>query len=195
MGNGNTGKLTALYGVNNLGKTTQAKLLVENLKNKGIPAIYKKYAVYDLAPSGPLLNEYLRNGNPHGLTPREFQMLQVLNRTQNESWIKNFINSGIWVITEDYVGTGIAWGAGAGVDMQFLENLNSHLLQPHHSFLFYGKRFLSSIEKNHKHENDDELIREVADFHDLIADKYHWEKIWANDSIEFIAGELIRKVL
>jgi len=45
-------------------------------------AEYLKYAIYDLAPSGPLLNEYLRKGNPHDLSPREFQLLQVLNRTQ-----------------------------------------------------------------------------------------------------------------
>jgi hypothetical protein len=56
--------------------------LIDRLKSLGLHAEYLKYAIYDLLPSGPLLNEYLRKGNPHDLSPREFQLLQVLNRTQ-----------------------------------------------------------------------------------------------------------------
>jgi len=56
--------------------------LIDRLKSLGLQAEYLKYAIYDLSPSGPLLNEYLRKGNPHDLSPREFQLLQVLNRTQ-----------------------------------------------------------------------------------------------------------------
>jgi hypothetical protein len=56
--------------------------LIDRLKKLGIHAEYLKYAIYDLAPSGPLLNDYLRKGNPHQFSPREFQLLQVLNRTQ-----------------------------------------------------------------------------------------------------------------
>ena len=33
------GKFIVLYGINNLGKTTQAKLLVKNLKNSGVSVV------------------------------------------------------------------------------------------------------------------------------------------------------------
>jgi thymidylate kinase len=42
------GKFIVLYGINNLGKTTQAKLLVEKFQKEGLKAEYMKYAVYSL---------------------------------------------------------------------------------------------------------------------------------------------------
>ena len=40
------GKFIVLYGINNLGKTTQAKMLVDKLKLHGLEAEYLKYPVY-----------------------------------------------------------------------------------------------------------------------------------------------------
>ena len=49
------GIFIVLYGVNNLGKTTQAQLLVERLNKAGVQATYLKYPIYDIEPSGVLL--------------------------------------------------------------------------------------------------------------------------------------------
>ena len=40
------GKFIVLYGINNLGKTTQAKFLVEKLQSQGLRAEYVKYPIY-----------------------------------------------------------------------------------------------------------------------------------------------------
>ena len=79
------GKLIVFYGINRLGKSTQAKLLVERLKSINKKSVYLKYAIYDLEPSGKLINSYLRESNPYNFSSREFQILQVLNRQQFES--------------------------------------------------------------------------------------------------------------
>ena len=120
----------------------------------GINAEYKKYGIYDLEPSGPELDDYLRLGNHDNLSPREFQLVHIINRTQFEPKLKSKLNEGTWIIAEDYVGTGTAWGVGAGVDQAFLERMNSHLLKEDLAFLFDGERFSSGIEKVHKHEQD-----------------------------------------
>src|SRR4030042_6742862 len=100
------GKFIVLYGANNLGKSTQAKLLVEKLIiSFGKNAEYLKYAVYNLDPSGPLITEYLKQKNPRHFTPLEFQMLQVLNRTQNQPILSEKLNKGTWIVAEDYIGT------------------------------------------------------------------------------------------
>src|SRR3990167_10147152 len=78
------GKFIVIYGINNLGKTTQAKLLVEKLNAAGRRAKYLKYPIYDLSPSGPRLNEYLRGGNPEKLDARTAQILYAKNREQYE---------------------------------------------------------------------------------------------------------------
>ena len=104
------GKLIVFYGINNLGKTTQAKMLVDWLNSIGIPAVYLKYPIYDLWPTGPKINAYLRENNPEHLTPLEFQELQVQNRKDFQDILDGYLNNGIWVVAEDYFGTGIEKG-------------------------------------------------------------------------------------
>ena len=55
-----TGKFIAIYGINNIGKSTQTSLLVQKLVNAGIRVEYIKYPIYDLDPTGKMLNEILR---------------------------------------------------------------------------------------------------------------------------------------
>lgn len=176
------GKFIVFYGINNLGKSTQVELLISRLKDHGISAEFLKYGVYDLKPSGEMLNEYLRKGNPYDFSPREFQLCHALNRTQYEPTLQAKLDAGTWIIAEDYKGTGIAWGVGAGVDQDFLIRLNSHLLPEDLCILFDGERFVSGIEKDHKHEQNAELTSKVRGVHLELANRYHWDIIHANQS-------------
>jgi len=180
------GKFIVLYGINNLGKSTQAKLLVQRLNKEGETAEYLKYPIYDLSPSGIILNSYLRQNNPYNLTPKEAQVIYCLNRTQYEKELTDKLKEGIHVVAEDYKGTGIAWGIGANVNGDFLKSINSHLLNEDMSFLFDGERFLDSKETNHKHETDDTLTNKVRKSHLDLAQEYGWIKINANRTINEI---------
>ncbi|MFA7314882.1 MAG: hypothetical protein WC025_03060 [Candidatus Magasanikbacteria bacterium] len=192
------GLFIVLHGINNLGKTTQAKLLVEKLKAEGHSAEYMKYPVYDLEPSGKILNNYLREGNKYNLSPREIQTIYALNRTQYEPVLKSKLESGINIIAEDYTGTGICWGIGAGVGEEYLKLINSHLLREDLDFLFDGTRFTESTEKNHKHETDEDLLEKVRQAHLKIGEEFGWKKINANltiPQIHDILWEEIKKLI
>ncbi len=192
------GKFIVLYGINNLGKTTQAKILVEDLKKSGHKAEYLKYPIYDLEPSGPILNNYLRGGNIYGLSGQDAQFIYALNRMQYEKELLKKLNRGINIVAEDYTGTGIAWGMGAGVDEKFLNNINAHLIKEDIGILFDGERFVNSIEKNHKHENDNALMKKVREVHLYLAKKHKWQKINANlpiEEIREIVWEKVKKVI
>ncbi len=181
------GKFIVFHGINNLGKSTQAKLLVERIQKDGRQAMYLKYPLYDLEPSGPLLNEYLRKSNPYALTPREAQMLFALNRTQFEPVLsQEYLARGVTVVAEDYTCTGIAWGVGAGVDRAFLARVNCHLLRENISFLFDGERFTAAKEAGHAHESDDVLTERVRLVHSELAKEFGWHLIGANEPIETI---------
>ena len=188
------GRLIVFYGTNNLGKSTQAKLLVERFNDLNIPFEYLKYPLYDLAPSGHILNDYLRNNNPYNLDPREAQIVYALNRTQYQNNLKEKLNQGINIMAEDYIGTSLAWGMGTGVNLEFLEKINSHLIKEDLAILFDGERFKNSIEKNHKHETNEELFLKVKQIHLDLADKYSWQKINANLSIEEINDKLFKTI-
>lgn len=184
------GKLIVLYGINNLGKSTQAKLLVERLKANGYQSEYIKYAIYSISPSGEMLNDYLRANNPFDLSPREAQIIQALNRTQYQDDLIAKLKAGINIVAEDYTGTGIAWGLGAGVEESFLKKINSHLINEDLVFLFDGERFRQAIENGHKHENNDDLTNKVRWAHLKLREEYNWYKINANLPIETIHEEI-----
>lgn len=186
------GKLIVFYGINNLGKTTQARMLVNYLNKKNILAEYLKYPVYDLEPAGKLINEYLRGGNPNNFSPRELQLLHYVDRISFEPKLKEKISKGINIIAEDYFGTAVAWGAGAGVDKALLEYLYSFVYKEDLSILFDGERFIDSIEKNHKHENDAALIARVRQIHLDLAKKHNWIKISANRTIDEIHRNILK---
>ncbi len=189
------GKFIVIYGINNLGKTTQAKKLVERLNTLGHKTEYIKYPIYNLAPTGSLINAYLREGNPHNLSSREVQILYTLNRDQHQPNIIKMLSDGINIIAEDYVGTGLAWGIGQGVSEEFLLKINSHLTREDLVFLIDGARFLESKESNHKHESDNKLMEEVRNIHLRLAKERDWKIINANDSIESIHEKIFSEVI
>jgi len=188
------GKLIVFYGVNNLGKSTQAKLLVEKLAKEGRPAKYLKYHAYDLEPSGPIINDYLRKGNPYGLTPREFQLMAAFNKSQYEPNLVANLASGINIVAEDYWGTSIAWGVAAGVDKEYLMRINKAFHREDLAFVFHGKRYAIGIEDGHKHETNDDLIEKANEIHFQLAGEFGWQKIDANQDIETISNLIWNKV-
>jgi len=194
MNNKNRGKLIVIYGINNLGKSTQAKMLTERLNKQGVQTEYLKYPIYDLAPSGPTLNNYLRGGNFFKLSPREAQTIYTLNRTQYQPELENKLEQGITIIAEDYTGTGLAWGIGAGVEEQYLKYINKHLLAEDLVILLDGQRFKDAMEKNHIHEENDKLINKVRLTHLKLAGEKGWEIINANQSIETIHKSIWKKL-
>lgn len=181
-----TGIFIALYGINNIGKSTQAAMLVHRIEKEGLSAVHKKYPFYDLHPTGPILNAYLREGNPYQLSPREFQIFQAFNRTHAERAMRGFLVNGMHVVAEDYTGTGIAWGMGAGVVKNFLIHINTHLYKEDVAILLDGDQFESGREAKHKHENDRILTSEVRHYHKVLAGEFGWTIVDANQGREAV---------
>ncbi len=171
------GKFITLYGVNNIGKSTQARFLIERLKSEGFDPYYLKYPVYELEPTGTFLNKTLRNKNGQEISEDELQMWFVLNRYQNEKEIKKLLSEGKIVIAEDYIGTGIAWGMSKGLRLEWLEHLNKFLLKEDFAILLEGERHVRSIEKNHVHEQNNVLVERARENFLLLAERYSWKKL------------------
>ena len=184
------GRFIVLYGINNLGKSTQAKALVEKLTSNGRKAEYLKYPVYGLEPTGPALNEYLRKGNPQKLDARQAQILYAKNREQYDPVLKKQLESGTDIVAEDYWGTGVAWGVGAGIEKDFLLELNRTFQFEDLAILLSGTRFETGIEKNHLHENDNEFTNRVDLVHQDLAKQFGWKIVNANQDKEKVAADI-----
>ncbi|MFH1749972.1 MAG: hypothetical protein ABH837_03735 [bacterium] len=185
------GKFIALYSGNNLGKTTQVQAIKKQLQKKSIQVEVVKYAIYDLDPTGILINQYLREGNPYNLDSTTFQTLQAANRYQYESVIKNKLESGIWVLAEDYIGTSIVWGIATGVDKKYLIKLNSGLLKPDLEIVLVGRPFDTGHEKNHTHEDNRKLVEQVSKLHEKLALELNWVQVNANQKIPEVTRDIM----
>ena len=94
------GKFIVVYGANNLGKTEQAKRLVQSLKAVGFKSRYIKYPIYDLEPTGPKINAALRKNSI--ITNLDLQKEFAQNRRDFEPQLVKTLNQGTWVVAEDY---------------------------------------------------------------------------------------------
>lgn len=224
------GKFIAIYGINNIGKSTQTSLLVQKLVSVGVTVEYVKYPIYDLDPTGKMLNEILRGKQkrsvqsiieffegtkvrkPHSkrkpaisfrrqaivskkeirqhVTEEELQMWYSLNRYQFDPQIQKKLAAGISIVAEDYTGTGLAWGAAKGADLDWLESVNKFLRKPDLEILIDGERFLAGKEKIHLHESSDRLIGKARKSFQKLAKKYDWEIVNANQTIADLNADI-----
>lgn len=188
------GLLITIYGVNNIGKSTHAKLLVGRLKKEGYDAIYLKYPIYDLEPTGPRINAILRSESPQSVSEEELQTLFMRNRRDFEPRLRTMLDEGKIVVAEDYTGTGIAWGTAKGADQAWLEKLNDKLLKEDFAILLVGRRDLRVREKTHIHETNDELVERVGKILRELAQKNNWSVIELREKIGDTAEKIWREV-
>jgi len=179
------GKLITIYGINNMGKTTHAKRIVKKFQKEGHKSRYLKYPVYDVQPTGGYINKFLRDhNNKQNITEEELQLWFVLNRYQFQPKLEKFLDNGEIVVTEDYIGTGLAWGSTKGANLKWLEDINKHLIKEDLAILIHGNRQISAKEKNHLHESDDELMKKCQKKHLFLAKKYGWKKVILQEKVE-----------
>ena len=188
-----SGKFIVIYGSNNIGKSTQAEILANSISN----CVQLKYPIYDLKPTGALLNQILRY--PEMLTKtyteREIQEIYVQNRADYEPVLKKLLTKGRNVLAEDYIGTGIAWGLTRGLSLVDCEKLNEGLLVPDISILLDAEyRYVDAIEKNHKNENDQELWIKNRNIYRRLAEYFGWEVVNANQLPEVVTRNIFDKI-
>ncbi|MBT7483493.1 hypothetical protein HN748_01055 [Candidatus Peregrinibacteria bacterium] len=169
--------LITVYGINNIGKTTHTKRLVERLRDEGHDAVRVKFPVYDVHPSGDYLNTLLRSGGSQMISEEELQLWFVINRYQFQPTLEKWLKEGKIVVAEDYVATGIAWGTAKGASMVWLENLNKHLRKEDLTIFIDGQRTLRAVEEGHIHENDHDLVEKCRKVHYELEKKHGWHRI------------------
>ena len=177
--------------MNNLGKTTVVKKLVEDLKTKGRDVVYLKYPIYDLEPTGPQINRYLRENNPEKLNPVSVQKYYTQNRRDFEPTLNAMLEKGQWVVAEDYLGTGIAWGMIGGASVEEMEELNKNLKASDLAILLDGERFLTGIEPGHTLESANELWDKGRQIHLDLAKRYNWKIVNANQTREKVLQDVV----
>lgn len=194
-----SGKFIVIYGANNLGKSVQTRLLTNRLLEEKHDTLIVKYPVYNLEPTGPKINKILRDPKykDRNIKELDLQKIYIQNRLDFQPVIENLLSSGIYVIAEDYLGTGIAWGVTNTITKEDTpENdklklikefaaLQKDLIIPDISILLDGNRFKSGIEKQHRNEDRKDYVWDLnRKIYQILAEKFRWKTVKANQSID-----------
>jgi thymidylate kinase len=187
----------AIYGINNIGKSTQVKHLKEQFEKIWKKVKIVKYPIYDLEPTGPEINYFLRDPEAPKISGESFQMMYIQNRLDYEPHLKKNLRTYDVVLAEDYIGTGMAWGMTQGVPYSWLQakNMQYKQMPADLEILMDGERFLEAKEKDHRNESNDEAMEKTRQNFLQLANKYHWPIINANQSEEKVTQGLWRVIV
>ena len=188
------GLFIAVYGVNNIGKSTHCRILCERLRRAGHEVVLLKFPIYDLEPTGTELNRLLRSGAKQEISEEELQTLFTQNRRDFEPQLRKYLEEGKIVVAEDYTGTGVAWGMAKGMRLEFMEKLNEGLLKEDLSLLITGSRDTRATEKQHIHEQNGALLGAVSKILVQLGGRYGWQVIDLQKDIPDTADLIWRAV-
>lgn len=191
---GGKGLLIVIYGANNIGKTTQAKKLVDWLHEQDSQAEYLKYPIYH-SPTGKRISSILREGKEPDISETDFQTIYYENRKEFEPELKKKLDADVIIVAEDYIGTSLAWGSAKGADYKYLKKLNSKLVQEDLALLMDGERFLAGKEAHHLHEDNEALMANVREIHLRIGKELEWKIVPANRPVDVVFEDLKKWVL
>ncbi|MBI2008371.1 hypothetical protein HYS82_01810 [Candidatus Amesbacteria bacterium] len=150
----NKGLFIVLYGPDGVGKSRQALMLEEKLREQGLLARKQRYPVYDCTPTGPKLDEILHR-TKKSLPEEEMQKMFAQNRKDFEPTLKSWLENGVNVIGENYKGTGIAWGVARGMTVGKMEEMNKDTIEPDVAIYMDGPKRGESLVGGHPYGTDE----------------------------------------
>ena len=122
------GMLICIEGIDASGKTTQAKLLVKNLNERGYDAVYTSEPTKGFF--GQILRQKILYGNERVPAVVE-ALLFALDRLEHvEKEIKPALEKEKIVVSDRYLYSSIAYQGAAGLDPAWIEEINRWAIKP-----------------------------------------------------------------
>ena len=188
--NGKKGLFIVIYGPSGVGKTRELQLLGEKLSSIGVTNKRVEYPIYELGEAGPKLEKILWGREPR-VEEEEMQTLFAENRRDFEPTLKQWLNSGVTVLAEDYKGTGMVWGVTGGLSLEKMEEINKSFIDPDVSILIDGPRRLDMRPgEGHIYNSDEDEWYRARKNYLQMADKYGWVRIGGDAPILTVAGRI-----
>jgi dTMP kinase len=166
--------ITAIEGIDQSGKRTQAELLVDKLKLSNFSAVKVSFPAYD-TPVGQLIRKVLMNEITVPLEVRH--ILLSANRWELKPKIDELIKQGLTIVFDRYYQSNLAYGLAGRLQLEWLKNLDKGLpscdltividIPPNTSF--NRKR-----QNRDLHEKDLEYLELVRRNFIKLAKKYRW---------------------
>jgi dTMP kinase len=163
-------KFIVFEGIDASGTTTQALLLKEALKKKGIDAIRTKEPCYG-TPTGDLIGEYLHK--KHEFSPKTLALLYTADRLEHNREIQKWLAEGKTVISDRYLHSNMAYQGAHGVDMEWIRILERFAFPPDLVVFLRISPEEASRRRQEKDRNEENLAyqKKVAGMYERIVEK------------------------
>lgn len=190
-----SGIFICIEGIDGSGKTTQAHRLVETLTRLG------HNAVYTTEPSKGVYGEIIRKNILHGdnrVPPIVEATLFAVDRVDHvEKEIVPLLESGKIVVCDRYIYSSIAYQGAAGLDVDWIKEINRHAAKPHLAVYIDAtpEVVIQRIRRRKSVMETLQTQREVREFYLRMAEKEQLIKISGDASIEKVAKTIEDVVL
>ena len=185
------GKIIVFEGIDKAGKTTQAKLLEKKLGRKCVRIDFPDYST----PVGKEIRQFLDGKRDY---PDEVKMMLLsANRWERKDEIEKIVGKGITVIMNRYYQSNLVYGVSKGLKLDWLLSLDEGMPNADLVIVIDIKpTTLVSRSKNvvDTFEKDLELIRRVKKNYRILANKFHWQIIEGEKSVDQVHQQVLKIV-
>jgi dTMP kinase len=169
-----SGKLIAIEGIDQAGKQTVSRWLVDELRSHGIATEETGFPDYS-TQLGEEITRFLRN--ERGYPPQVRQLLYTANRWERAEEIRKWLDTGATVVIDRYIASGVAYGAAQGLPMDWMLNIEQGLPAPDITLLLDIPPHVSLERKPHHrdaYEARTDLLARARDAYLTLAREPGW---------------------
>lgn len=125
---GNRGVFICIEGLDGSGKTTQAKILVKNLRRKGFNAVYTTEP--SAGKVGKLIRSFVLDRDERVPVALEALLFAADRVDHVENVVKPLLRQGRVAVCDRYVYSSLAYQGAAGLNLDWIEHVNKFALKP-----------------------------------------------------------------
>lgn len=182
--------LIAFEGLDQSGKETQARLLVDALRADGHRVETLSFPDYG-TPIGREIGEALAGRREYGADV--MQLLYIANRFEKKPRLHEWLAAGAIVVCDRYMASSIAYGEAQGLDAAWLADAQRNLPQPHATVLLDIAPEVAAARKRanrDRYERDMALLARVRESYRRQAAQSGWLLVDGDRPKDAVAAEI-----
>ncbi|MGA9218050.1 MAG: dTMP kinase [Nitrososphaeraceae archaeon] len=189
------GRIVVIEGMDKAGKTTQSRVLVSALRNKGKLCASLDFPDYS-TPIGREIKSFLDGKRDY---PDETKlMLLSANRWERKEIIDRMLSNGTILVMNRYYHSNLAYGVSKNLELDWLMTLDRGLPKEDLCIVLEIRPTISESRSKHAgdlFENDKDLLKNVYKNYRKLAKLFNWKIINGERSKEEVSRDILNMVL
>ena len=189
------GKFVCIEGVDGSGKTTQAKLLVKNLKRRGFDAVYTTEP--SVGKVGKLIRSFVLARDERVSIALEALLFAADRVDHVKSEVESLLKQSKIVVCDRYVYSSLAYQGAAGLDTDWIDCINRFALKPDVALLLDvpPEVVVSRLKTKKSIMENVTNLKKVRDLYVRLAQQQRIVLLNGNKSIKEVADSILSHVL